>query len=146
MLRGHYQGKVLGSGSDAWKYWDERRAGNIDAAEWSRVEQGIARSYGHCMTFGTASRMTAIAEAMGLTLPGASSIPAADSAHMRLATQTGRRAVELVREGVTAGQIVTAQSVANAVTVANCRCPCDFRPDHRVAGASAPPGRPAATP
>jgi dihydroxy-acid dehydratase len=118
MLRGNYQGKVLGSGSDAWKYWDERRAGNIDAAEWNRVEQGIARSYGHCMTFGTASTMTAIAEAMGLTLPGASSIPAADSAHMRLATQTGRRAVDLVREGVTPDRIITDRSVSNAVTVA----------------------------
>ena len=85
MLRGNYAGEMLGSGSDAWKYWDERRAGNITEAEWLGVEGGIARSYGHCMTMGTAWTMTAIAEAMGLTLPGASSIPAADANHIRMA-------------------------------------------------------------
>ena len=67
MLRGNLRGEVLGSGSDAWKFWDDRRAGKIDAQEWQAVEAGIARSYGHCMTMGTASTMTAIAEAMGLT-------------------------------------------------------------------------------
>src|SRR6478736_1570909 len=76
MLRGNWKGKVLGSGSDAWKYWDERRAGTISEKDWTDVEAGIARSYGTCMTMGTASTMTAIAEAIGLTLPGASSIPA----------------------------------------------------------------------
>ena len=80
MLRGNYAGQQLGSGSDVWKFWDERRAGNDQRAAVARVEGGIARSYGHCMTMGTASTMTAIADAMGLTLPGASSIPAADAA------------------------------------------------------------------
>ena len=79
MLRGNWHGKVLGSGSDAFKYWDERRAGNISDKDWSEMEVGIARSYGVCMTMGTASTMTALAEAIGMTLPGASSIPAADS-------------------------------------------------------------------
>ena len=78
-------GEYLGSGSDAWKYWDERRAGNITDEEWLGIEGGIARSDGHCMTMGTASTMTAITEAMGLTLPGASSIPAADAGHQRMA-------------------------------------------------------------
>src|SRR4029079_8305179 len=55
MLRGNWKGKVLGSGSDAWKYWDERRAGNLSAEEWTEIEGGIARSYGTCMTMGTAS-------------------------------------------------------------------------------------------
>ncbi len=118
MLRGNYQGKVLGSGSDSWKYWDELRAGTIDRAEWKKVEEGIARSYGHCMTFGTASTMTAIAEAMGLCLPGASSIPAADVNHNRMATQVGRRIVDMVAENLTPDRIITPQSVKNAVTVA----------------------------
>jgi dihydroxyacid dehydratase/phosphogluconate dehydratase len=69
------EGHVLGSGSDAWKYWDERRAGNISETALAGVEGGIARSAGTCMTMGTASTMTSIAEAMGLTLPGASVHP-----------------------------------------------------------------------
>src|SRR3546814_20606842 len=96
MLRGNYAGKYLGSGTDMFKYWDERRAGNVTKEEWMGMEAGIARSYGHCMTMGTASTMTAIAEAMGLSLPGASSIPAADANHQRMSTPCGRRAVELV--------------------------------------------------
>ena len=92
MLRGNYRGEALGSGSDAWKYWDERRAGTLGEDAWNGVERGIARSYGHCMTMGTASTMTAIAEALGLTLPGASSIPAADSEHIRMSAAVGRLA------------------------------------------------------
>jgi dihydroxy-acid dehydratase len=118
MLRGNYNGKPLGSGSDAWKYWDERRAGTIGEEEWLNVERGIARSYGHCMTFGTASTMTAIAEALGLTLPGASSIPAADANHIRMSTQVGRRIVEMVGENLTPDKILTRAAVDNAVTVA----------------------------
>src|SRR6478735_389306 len=95
MLRGNWKGKILGSGSDAWKYWDERRAGNITDADWLNMEAGIARSYGTCMTMGTASTMTAIAEAIGMTLPGASSIPAADANHIRMSTACGRRIVEM---------------------------------------------------
>ncbi len=87
MLRGNWKGKTLGSGSDAWKYWDERRAGKISDKDWVDVEAGIARSYGTCMTMGTASTMTAIAEAIGMTLPGASSIPAADASHIRMAVR-----------------------------------------------------------
>ena len=118
MLRGNYKGEYLGSGSDAWKYWDERRAGTISDEQWTGVEEGIARSYGHCMTFGTASTMTAIAESMGLTLPGASSIPAADANHIRMSTRCGRRAVEMVFEDLTPDKIITRESVDNSVTVA----------------------------
>ncbi|MBE9552217.1 MAG: dihydroxy-acid dehydratase, partial [Proteobacteria bacterium] len=74
MLRGNWRGETLGSGSDTWKYWAELRAGNIDEAAWEEIEGGIARSPGHCMTMGTASTMTSVAEALGLTLPGAASI------------------------------------------------------------------------
>ena len=118
MLRGNYAGQQLGSGSDAWKYWDERRAGNISEKQWLGVESGIARSYGHCMTMGTASTMTAIADSMGLTLPGASSIPAADANHIRMSSECGRRIVEMVWEDLTPDQIVTPASVRNAATVA----------------------------
>ncbi|MEO9786771.1 MAG: L-arabinonate dehydratase [Aurantimonas coralicida] len=118
MLRGHYAGKILGSGSDAWKYWDERRAGNITDEEWLGIQGGIARSVGTCMTMGTAATMTAIADAMGLTLPGASSIPAADSGHQRMASACGRRIVDMVWEDLTPDRIVTAAAVRNAAIVA----------------------------
>jgi dihydroxy-acid dehydratase len=118
MLRGNYAGKILGSGSDAWKYWDERRAGNISDEEWLGVQGGIARSAGTCMTMGTASTMTAITDAMGLTLPGASSIPAVDSGHQRMAAACGRRIVDMVWEELTPEKIVTAAAVRNAAIVA----------------------------
>ena len=118
MLRGNYRGEHLGSGSDAWKYWDERRAGTITAEEWTGVEAGIARSYGHCMTMGTASTMTGITEALGLILPGGSSVPAPDAGHIRLASATGRRAVEMVWEDLTPGEIIDRRAVDNALKVA----------------------------
>ena len=118
MLRGHYAGKILGSGSDAWKYWDERRAGNITDEEWLGIQGGIARSVGTCMTMGTASTMTAIADALGLTLPGASSIPAADSGHQRMSADCGRRIVEMVWDDLTPARIVTEAAVKNAAIVA----------------------------
>ena len=86
MLRGNWHGKFLGSGSDTWKYWADLRAGIIDQQDWLEIEDGIARSAGTCMTMGTASTMAAMAEALGLTLPGASSIPAVDSSHSRMAS------------------------------------------------------------
>lgn len=118
MLRGNYAGKILGSGSDAWKYWDERRAGNITDEEWLGVQGGIARSAGTCMTMGTASTMTAITDAMGLTLPGASSIPAVDAGHQRMGSECGRRIVEMVWEDLTPDRIITPAAVRNAAIVA----------------------------
>jgi dihydroxy-acid dehydratase len=118
MLRGNFQGKQLGSGSDSWKYWDELRAGKITDKEWLGVEQGIARSYGTCMTMGTASTMTAIAEAVGMVLPGGSSVPAADSGHIRLASESGRRIVEMVWEDLTPSRIQTRSAFENAIAVA----------------------------
>jgi dihydroxy-acid dehydratase len=118
MLRGNYAGKTLGSGADAWKYWDERRAGNISKSEWQGVEGGIARSHGHCMTMGTASTMTAIADAWGLCLPGASSIPAPDVNHQRMSAACGRRIVDMVWDDLTPDKIITPASTRNAVTVA----------------------------
>jgi dihydroxy-acid dehydratase len=116
MLRGNWRGEVLGSGSDVWRYWDELRAGNINECEWREMEDGIARSAGHCMTMGTASTMTAIAETLGLTLPGASSIPAVDSGHPRMAAESGRRIVEMVWEDLKPSDILTERSFENAIT------------------------------
>ncbi len=118
MLRGNWKGKVLGSGSDAWKYWDERRAGTITDADWLSMEAGIARSYGTCMTMGTASTMTAIAEAIGMTLPGASSIPAADAGHIRMSAECGRRIVDMVWEDLTPNLIQTREAFLNGISVA----------------------------
>ncbi len=118
MLRGNWQGKVLGSGSDAWKYWDERRAGNISDDDWNAIEAGIARSYGTCMTMGTAATMMAIAESIGVTLPGASSIPAADAGHIRMCSDSGRRIVDMVWEDLTPKLIQTRAAYENAIAVA----------------------------
>ncbi|HEX2652519.1 MAG TPA: L-arabinonate dehydratase [Xanthobacteraceae bacterium] len=117
MLRGNWHGKILGSGSDTWKYWDEKRAGKITEEDWSEIESGIARSFGTCMTMGTAATMMSIAEALGLTLPGASSIPAADSNHPRMAAAAGRRIVEMVWEDLTPDQILTPAAFDNAIAV-----------------------------
>jgi dihydroxy-acid dehydratase len=116
MLRGDFQGKFLGSGSDTWKYWAELRAGNISEQEWQGVEDGIARSPGHCMTMGTASTMTSAMEALGLTLPGAASIPAPDSRHAQMATLTGKRIVDMVWEDLMPLDIAAAGAFDNAVT------------------------------
>jgi len=117
MLRGNWRGQVLGSGSDVWKYWAELRSGNIDEHAWREIEDGIARSPGHCMTMGTASTMTSLAEALGMTLPGAASIPAADSNHGRMAEHTGRRIVDMVWEDLKPTDLMTAPAFDDAVTV-----------------------------
>jgi len=117
MMRGHFGGRILGSGSDVWKYWAEKEAGNITEQQWNDMEAGIARSAGTCMTMGTASTMTAIAEALGLTLPGAASIPAADSAHPRMASACGRRIVEMIWEDLKPRDLLTRKSVENALIV-----------------------------
>jgi dihydroxy-acid dehydratase len=118
MLRGNYKGQVLGSGSDAWKLWDERRAGNISKTEWMGVEGGIARSQGTCMTMGTAATMMGIAEAIGMTIPGASSIPAADANHIRMAVDSGRRIVDMVWEDLTPQRVLSRASFENGIAVA----------------------------
>ena len=87
MLRGNWRGQVLGSGSDSWKYWAELQAGTITMQDWNDIESGIARSAGMCMTMGTAATMTAITEALGFSLPGASSIPAPDAGHPRMCAE-----------------------------------------------------------
>ena len=118
MLRGNWNGKTLGSGSDAWKFWDERRAGNISDKDWNEMQAGIARSYGVCMTMGTASTMTSLADVLGMCLPGTSSIPAADSKHVRVCSAAGRRIVDMVWEDLSPSCILTRGAFQNAINVA----------------------------
>jgi dihydroxy-acid dehydratase len=116
MLRGSWRGNALGSGSDVWKYWAELRAGTITSEDWGEIEQGIARSPGHCMTMGTASTMTSAAEALGMTLPGAASIPAADSRHAVMATRTGKRIVDMVWDDLKPSDLITEDAIHNAIS------------------------------
>ena len=118
MLRGNWKGQVLGSGSDAFKYWDERRAGRLSDQAWQEMEAGIARSHGTCMTMGTAATMMGIAEAIGFTLPGASSIPAADANHVRMSAECGRRIVEMVWEDLTPARLLSRANFQNGIACA----------------------------
>lgn len=118
MLRGNWKGKSLGSGSDAWKFWDERRAGKISKTQWIELEAGIARSHGTCMTMGTAATMMGIAEAIGMALPGSSSIPAPDSNHPRMSAECGRRIVEMVWEDLTPARMLSRSNFENGIAVA----------------------------
>ncbi len=115
MLKGCWRGEILGSGTDMWKYWAERQAGNLCEEGWSELEDGIARSPGHCMTMGTASTMTAIAEVLGLCLPGSTSIPAVHSTHARMASSCGRRIVDLAWDKITPRMLLTEDSFHNAI-------------------------------
>src|SRR5438477_5369167 len=115
MLSGHWRSQTLGSGSDTWKYWAELRAGNITETDWQEIEDGISRSPGTCMTMGTAATMMSIAEALGLTLPGGSSIPAPASNHSKMAALTGKRIVEMVWEDLKPRDILNAKSFDNAL-------------------------------
>ena len=118
MLRGNWRGNVLGSGSDAFKYWDERRAGRLGDQAWQEMEAGIARSHGTCMTMGTAATMMGIADAIGLTLPGASSILAADANHVRMSADCGRRIVQMVWEDLTPARLLTRRNFENGIACA----------------------------
>ncbi|MCB1740707.1 MAG: dihydroxy-acid dehydratase [Gammaproteobacteria bacterium] len=115
MLRGHWRGQTLGSGTDVWKFWAERRAGNLDDRSWHELEEGIARSPGTCMTMGTAATMMSLAEVLGLSLPGASSIPAVDATHSHMASRSGRRIVEMVWEDLKPSDLLTRASFDNAI-------------------------------
>jgi len=116
MLRGDWRGEVLGSGTDVWKYWAELRAGNISQEDFDSLENGVARSHGTCMTMGTASTMTGAVDALGFSLPGASSIPAVDSRHAQMATLSGRRIVDMVWEDLKPSDLLSKESVDNAIT------------------------------
>lgn len=111
-----WRGHRMGAGTDLWKMADEFRAGRITAEEFSEVEAAATPSVGHCNEMGTASTMTSVVEAMGMTLPGNASIPAADARRYTVAEQTGRRAVEMALEGLTPDKVITPKSIDNAIT------------------------------
>jgi dihydroxy-acid dehydratase len=115
MLAGRWRDQRLGSGTDVWKFWAERQAGCLSECAWRGIEEGIARTPGTCMTMGTAVTMAAVAEALGLMLPGAATIPAVHSAHERMAAGCGRRIVELVWEDLKPSRILTERSFHNAI-------------------------------
>ncbi|WP_371835601.1 L-arabinonate dehydratase [Ochrobactrum sp. C6C9] len=116
MLTGRWRGKTLGSGTDVSRYYAELQAGNITREQYTDMESAGARSAGHCMTMGTASTMTSIAEVLGMTLPGASSIPAPDSRHRHMAADVGRTIVDMVWEDRKPRDILDERSFHNAVT------------------------------
>lgn len=115
MLRGMWQNRPLGSGTDLWKLWDERRAGRLREKDWQEAEGCYSRSAGHCNTMGTASTMGAVAEALGMMLPGAASIPAPDSRRLATAENSGRRVVEMVREDLRPSRILTEEAFENGI-------------------------------
>src|SRR5438046_182413 len=116
MLRGNWRQEELGSGTDGWRLWAERRAGRLTDEEWSEAESCMSRSPGHCMVMGTASTMASMAEALGMALPGNAAIPAPDSRRLALAELSGRRAVELARaDGPKPSEILTAKAFDNAI-------------------------------
>jgi L-arabonate dehydrase len=114
MLSGMWHGRELGSGTDVRKMWEEVRAGRMGEEEWCEIESCVSRSAGHCTVMGTASTMASIAEGLGMTLPNAADIPAVDSRRMMIAEQSGRRIVEMVREGLRPSHIMTAAALENA--------------------------------
>ena len=117
MLSGQWKDRQLGSGTDGRKLFDLFRTGRLSEEEWSEIEGGISRSAGHCTVMGTASTMTSLAEAMGMTLTGCANVPAPDSRRLSMAEQSGRRAVDLVWEDLRPSRIMTRQALENAITV-----------------------------
>lgn len=115
MLNGRFQGKAIGSGTDVWRFADDLKTGKMTAEEFEEAESCMSRSIGHCSTMGTASTMAVMVESLGLTLPGASAIPAADSRKKVLAHMSGMRAVEMARENLTLSKVLTREAFENAI-------------------------------
>ena len=116
MMRATWRGETLASGSDVWRYWAERGAGNLSCEDWNDFEDHITSGPGHCMTMGTASTMTSLVEAMGLAFSGAASIPAVHAAHSRMASRCGSRIVEMVWQDLTSKHFLTEKAFENAIT------------------------------
>ncbi len=116
-LSGYFKGQKIGTGTHTRKFWDERRAGNLSDEDWELLESRMTRSHGTCNTMGTASTMTAIAEMLGMSLPGATTIPASDSAHPRMCSTAGERIVDMVWQDIKPSDIVTEKSFENAIAM-----------------------------
>src|SRR5947209_79678 len=117
MLSGQWKDRRLGSGTDGRKLFDLFRTGELSEEEWGEIEGGISRSAGHCTVMGTASTMTSLAEALGMTLTGCANVPAPDSRRLAMAEMSGRRAVDLVWEDLRPSRIMTREAIENAITV-----------------------------
>ncbi len=117
MMNGSFRGETVGSGTDLWRFAEDVRAGVMAEEDFIASEACVSRSAGHCTTMGTASTMAAISEALGLALPGSSTIPATDGARRTAAHIAGRKIVELVREDLRPSQIVTRKSIENAIVI-----------------------------
>ena len=115
MLTGTFRGAALGCGTDVWRLSEEVRAGTLSEQEFLQSESSMIRSRGHCNTMGTASTMAVVAEALGTTIPGLAGTPAPDSRLLEASHDTGRLAVELVREGRRPSAILTRGSFLNAI-------------------------------
>jgi len=115
MLKGMWRGKELGSGTDTRRLWEEVRAGRLSEEAWCEVESCVSRSAGHCTVMGTASTMASLAEALGMTLPGAADIPAPDARRLAVAEQSGRRIVEMVKDDLRPSRILTPEAIENSI-------------------------------
>jgi dihydroxy-acid dehydratase len=116
MLRGRWRTEDLGSGTDNWRLWAEKRAGRLSDEDWAEAESCMSRSNGHCMVMGTASTMASMVEALGMTLPGNAAIPAPDARRYALAELAGRRAVEMAKAGgPKPSEILTREAFDNAI-------------------------------
>ena len=115
MLNGKWQGKDIGSGTDVWKFSEAVRAGDMSLSEFMAAESGMSRSKGVCMTMGTASTMSSLVEALGLSLHANGELPAVDARRMALAHLTGKRIVEMVDEDLKPSEILTRDAFINAI-------------------------------
>jgi dihydroxy-acid dehydratase len=113
----YFRGRELGAGTDTWHYVNELRAGRMTQAEFDELEAAATPSYGHCNELGTASTMSALVEALGMSLPGTAAIPAVDARRRAAAEATGRRAVELAREDLRPSAVLTEEAFENAITL-----------------------------
>ena len=115
MLNGRYKGQTIGSGTHVWKFDEDMKTGKMTPEDCEFAESCMSRSIGHCMTMGTASTMAVMVESLGLTLSGASAIPAADSRKKVMAQLSGRRIVQMVNENLTIDKILTREAFENAI-------------------------------
>jgi L-arabonate dehydrase len=115
MLSGRFQGRAIGSGTDVWRFDEDYKTGKMTAEELEEAESCMSRSIGHCSTMGTASTMAVMAESLGLTLPGSSAIPAADSRKKVIAHMTGVRAVEMAHENLKMSKVLNRKAFENAI-------------------------------
>ena len=117
MLNGWHNGERTGSGTVVWKSRDELAAGKIDYEEFMELVTSSAPSVGHCNTMGTASTMNALAEALGMTLPGCAAIPAPYRERGQISYETGRRIVDMVWEDLKPSDIITREALENSIVV-----------------------------